>query len=164
LRLTDKDLADSTARSETENIFPDSGITSHKVQSSLELARVTSDVHAKPLSETCRDQPRADDQVGTRDNSAHDVVGAHHLRARVRSECLEDMVLSAVCQAIKKEVDTQQQQAPCCACIVRPDLAALLLSRVQREDSHAESHGRNHEILVQRISTAKDSDVKEHDR
>lgn len=108
-RLTYEHLAHSTARSEAENVLPHSRIPGHKVQSGTELTRVTSNIHAEPLSKTSGNQPRADDQVNAGNNSAHDVVGTHHLRSRVRSEGLEDVVLSAVRQAIKQEVDAKKQ-------------------------------------------------------
>lgn len=73
------------------------------------------------------------------------------------------MILGAVRQAVKQEVDTEEQETPRCASIVGANLATLLLSRVEGEDGHTEGYGRNNEVLVERIATAEDGDMEEHD-
>lgn len=74
------------------------------------------------------------------------------------------MVLGAVGQAVKQQVDAQQEEAPGGARVVgtRRRLLALL-ARVQGEDGDAERHGRDDEVLVQRIPPAEHGDVQEHD-
>lgn len=60
------------------------------------------------------------------------------------------MVLGAVGQAVKQQVDTQQEETPGGARVVGPHRRRLLalLARVQSEDGNAECHGRDNEVLV----------------
>jgi len=53
---------------------------------------------------------RRDEQIAHRQQRAHDVLGAHHLRARVGAEGREDVVLRRVGEPVEQQVDAQQQQ------------------------------------------------------
>lgn len=105
--LTDEDLADSTACSEAEDVLPNSRISCCEGERSLELACVTSDIHTKPVTNTSGHEPRAADEIQSCNECAHQVVGAHHLWSRIWSECLEDVILGAVGQAVKQQVNTE---------------------------------------------------------
>lgn len=163
--LTDKDLADGSACCKAEHIFPHCWIAAHEIQRGAELACTSCDIHADPLAQSRGNKIRTTNEIQARDEGAHHVVGAHHLRARIWLERLKDKVLCAVGQAVKQQVNAQQQHAPRHICIVA-QLGAfllLLLARVQRKDGHASRHGGDDEVLVQRVALAKDGDVQEHD-
>lgn len=108
-RRTDEDLTQSTASCKAQNVLPHSGILGHEFNGRIQLASATSNVHSEPLSNTSRDERRATKEVKRRDDGAHDVVGAHHLRPAERAKRLKDVILGAVGKAIKEQVDTQQQ-------------------------------------------------------
>lgn len=161
-KLTDKDLADGPARGEPQHVGPDAGVPGHEAERGLELARGPGDVHAEVLADARVDEPGAEDEVGGRDGGAHEVVGAHHLRARVGLEGAEDVVLGAVGEAVEQEVDAEEQQAP--AAISAATRTALPgFTRVQREDGDAGRDGGHDQVLVQGVALAEDGDVQEHD-
>ena len=162
-QLTDENLADSPACSKTKDVFPHGRVPPHEVECSSQLAGTARDVHAQPLTDARRDQPGAQQQVQPRHHGHHHVVGAHHLRAGVGPEGLEDVVLGAVGQAVKQQIDAQEQQAPGGVGIVRPRRLPLLLARVQREDGDAGRHRRHDQVLVERVALAEYRDVQEHD-
>lgn len=163
MKLTDEDLADSTTSSKAKNVLPHSRVAAHKVQSSRQFASASRNVHANPLANARGNNERAEQEVRARDEGAHHVVGAHHLRASVRAEGLEDVVLGAVGEAVKEQVDGEQKHAPRHVGIVGARRLLALAARVQREDGNAKSDGRNNEVLVQRVALAEDGDVQEHD-
>lgn len=122
--------------------------------------------HAKPFAQRSLHQPRAQHQVQPTERRTHHVVGAHHLWATVRPKLAHNPVLRAVGQAVKQQVNTQQQHAPRCLPAhhgTTTTTVRLLLARVQREDTHAHSHGGYHEVLVQRVLFAEERNVEEHD-
>ena len=167
IERTDKHLSYSTTSRETQHVGPDGRVARHELEGLAELAGATGDVHAEPLADAGLDEPGAEDQVGGGDGGAHEVVGAHHLGARVGLEGAEDVVLGAVGKAVEQQVDGQQQQAPGHVALRivgrRVLLGAALLARVQREDGDARRHGRDHQVLVQGVALAEDGDVQEHD-
>ena len=107
-QLTDEHLANGTTGRKTQHILPHSGVSAHKVQRGGHLARTTRDIHADPVAQARGDEIRTDEEIRARDEGAHHVVCAHHLRTGIGSESLEDVVLGAVRQAVKEEVDTQE--------------------------------------------------------
>lgn len=138
-------------------------MSGHEVKSSAQLTGASHNVHAQPVTKTRGDQPGAQKQVQSRNEGAHHVVCAHHLRAGVRAEGLEDVVLGTVGQSVEEQVHGQQQQTPGGVGLLRGLLLLVLLARVQREDSDAGGHGRNDEVLVQRVAPAVDGNMQEHD-
>lgn len=163
-RLTYEDLSDGATGCEAQDIRPDARVSRHECQRVLELAGAAHDVHAQPLADARVDQPGAQDQVRGHDGHAHEIVGAHHLGARVGLEGAEDVVLRAVREAVEQEVDAQQQQPPGAVPLGpgRP-VALALLARVQGEDGDAGRHGGHDHVLVERVALAEDGDVEEHD-
>lgn len=156
-------MSNGTASGEAQDIFPDCGISSHKGQCSAHFARVAGDVHAEPFSKASGHQPGADDEIGARNERAHHVVGAHHLRTTIRPERLKDVILGTIRQPIKQQIDPQQQQPPRRARLLAPRRLLALLARVQGKHGDARRHGRDDEVLVQRVALAEDGDVEEHD-
>lgn len=74
------------------------------------------------------------------------------------------MVLGAVGEAVKEQVDGEQEEAPGGVGVVGHGLAVLLLAaRVQGEDGDAGSDGGDDEVLVEGVPLAEDGDVEEHD-
>lgn len=73
------------------------------------------------------------------------------------------MILGTIRQPIKQQIDPQQQQPPRRARLLAPHRLLALLARVQGEDGDARRHGRDDEVLVQRVALAEDGDVEEHD-
>lgn len=139
-------------------------MTGHKGQRLGQLARRAGHVHAEPLASARVDEIGAQDQVGGGDGGAHEVVGAHHLRARIGLERAKDVVLGAVGQAVEQQVDGEKEHAPRhVALLIRGRVLLGLLSRVQRKDGDARRHGRHHQVLVQRVALAEDGNVQEHD-
>lgn len=163
--LTDKDLADGAARREAEDVLPHGGIPPHEVERGAELARTARDVHAEPVAQPRRHEVRAREEVQARDERAHHVVGAHHLRTAIRAERLKDVVLGAIRETVKQQVDAQQQQPPRDVGVVRLGRRRrlVLAARMQRKDGHAGRDGRDNEVLVQRVPLAEERDVEEHD-
>ena len=168
--LTDEDLADGAAGGEAEEVAPDGGVAGHEGEGLAELAGAAGGVHAEPVAEAGADEPGAAEEVGGGDGGGHEVVGAHHLRARVRPERAEHVVLRAVGQPVEEQVDAEQQQAPgrpALRVVAAAAAAAagmlLRLPRVQREDGNAGRHGGHDEVLVERVAAAEEGDVKEHD-
>lgn len=146
-RHTDKDLPNSTTRRKPEDISPDGRVFRQKRQCGRKLARRTGDIHAQPLTHARLDQPRRQDQVPSRQESSQQIVSTHHLRSRVPLERSEDVILGAIRQAVKKQVNPKQQQSP--LRLSRRVLARLvLLARMQREYSDARRHRGNNEVLV----------------
>ena len=80
----------------------------HESERVLELACAPGNVHAQPLADTRVDQPRTHDQVGDHDEHAHEVVGAHHLGARVRLEGAKDVILGTVRETVEQQINAQQ--------------------------------------------------------
>lgn len=142
-------------------------MSAHERERVLELAGAARDVHAQPLADAGVDEPGAEDQVCDHDGHAHEVVGAHHLGARVRLESGEDVILGTVREAVEQQIDAQQQQPPGAVPLRlrrRRRLALpALLSRVQGEHGDAGRHGRHHHVLVERVPLAEHGDVQEHD-
>lgn len=155
---TDEHLANGTTGRKTQYILPHSGVPSHKVQRGGHLARTTRYVHADPVAQASCDKIRADKEIRARDEGAHHVVGAHHLRTTIGSESLKDVVLGAVRQAVKEEVDAQEQESPRGVGILRNE-RLLLLAGVESEYCHAGGHGRHHEVFIQRVPFLEDGDV-----
>lgn len=156
-------MAQGTASCETQHILPHSRVFCHKVNGGVHLASATGDVHAKPLADSKGDERRAGNEVQGRHGSAHDVVGAHHLRPAKRAEGLKDVILGAVGEAIKQEVDAQQQQSPGQIRLLRQLRLLGLFIRVEREDGHASGDGGHDGVLVNRVALPEDGDVEEHD-
>lgn len=150
--LTDKHLSHRTTSGESQHIGPYRRVARHELEGLAQLAGAASHVHAEPLADAGLDKPGAEDEVRGGDGGAHEVVGAHHLRPRVGLEGAEDVVLGAVGEAVKQQVNGQQQQAPGHVALLvrhrRVLLATALLARVQREDGDARRHGRDHQVLV----------------
>lgn len=156
-------MAQRTASCESQNILPHGRVLCHKVNGGVHLARAAGDVHAEPLADSKGDERRASNEVQGRHGGAHDVVGAHHLRPAKRTEGLKDVILGAVGEAIKQEVDAQQQQAPGQISLLRQLRLLVLFVRVQRENGHARSDGSHDGVLVNRVALPEDGDVEEHD-
>lgn len=138
-------------------------MAAHKVQSGRQFACTAGDVHADPLPDTRGHEMGAGEEIRAGDESAHHVVGAHHLRATVRAKGLEDVVLSGVGEAVEQQVDGEKQETPRHVGLVRPGRLPVLLARVQSEDGDAGRDGRHDEVLVQRVALAENGDVEEHD-
>lgn len=162
-KLTDKHLPDATAQREPQHIPPHSGMPRQEAQRGLELPAATPrHIHAEPLAQPRMHQPRAQQQVPARDHRPQQVVGRHHLRPRVRLEVAKDVVLRRVGQAVKEQVDAEQQHAPGGLARVAGGLV-LAAARVQREDGDAAGHGGDDQVLVERVALAEHGDVQEHD-
>lgn len=78
------------------------------------------------------------------------------------------MVLGTIREAIKQEVNPQEEKSPrhICRLVHTAGLlrAAVLLTRgVERKDGYAGCDGQDDEVLVQREASAEDGDVEEHD-
>lgn len=162
-KLTDKDLAQGTASCKAQHILPHSRVLCHEINGGVHLASAASDVHAEPLANSKGDERRASDEVQGRHGGAHDVVGAHHLRPAKGAECLKDVILGAVSEAIKQEVDAQQQQSPGQISLLRQLRLFGLAIRVEGEDGHASSDGGHDGVLVDRVALPENGDVEEHD-
>ena len=166
-QLTNKHLPDTPTRRETQHIPPDSRVPGQKVQRGRELAGLPrGGLHAEPLADGRVDEPGAQDEVAARDGGREQVVGRHHLGARVGLEGLEDVVLGAVGQAVEQQVDGQEQHAPGGLARVggrRGGLVLLLAARVEGEDGDAAGDGGDDEVLVQGVALAEEGDVQEHD-
>lgn len=164
--LTNKDLANGTTRRKAKDIPPDGRVAAHKSQGALQLssAAACDDVHAQPAAQTGLDEIGAEEEVQARDDSAHHVVCAHHLRARVGPKGGKDVVLGRVGQAVKEQVDAEQQQTPGCLARRRPARRLLLVgAAVQRKDGYAGRDGRDDQVLVHGVALAEERDVQEHD-
>lgn len=162
-KLTDEDLAQSTASCEAQNIPPHSRVLCHEFNGGVHLAGTTNNVHAEPLANSKGDERRASNEVQGRHGGAHDVVGAHHLRPAKGAEGLKDVILGAVGEAIKQEVDAQQQQSPGEVCFLRQLGLFVFAIRVQSEDGHASSDGGHDGVLVDRVALPENGNVEEHD-
>lgn len=159
---TDKDLADGSAGGKAEDVLPHGGVAGHEVEGGAHLACAAGGVDAEPGAEAGGGEPGAGDEVQARDEGAHDVVGAHHLGARVGPEGLEDVVLGAVGEAVEEEVDAEQEEPPGgVGAVGGAGVAAA--ARVEGEDGDAGSDGGDDEVLVQGVPPAEDGDVQEHD-
>lgn len=156
-------MTQGTASCKAQDVLPHSGILGHELNGGVQLASATSNVHSEPLSNTGRDERRAAEEVKGRNDSAHDVVGAHHLRSAERAKRLKDVILGAVGKAIKEEVDAQQQQTPRDVCLLRPGGLLVLAPRVEGEDGHAKRHGGHDQVLVNGVALPEDCNVEEHD-
>lgn len=108
-------------------------------------------------------EPGAEHEVAQRDGRAHEVVGAHHLRTSVPLEGAEDVVLGAVGEAVKEQVNAEEEHAPGHIGVRVDDGLLLLAARVQRKDGDAGRDARDDEVLVQRVALAKERRVEEHD-
>lgn len=164
--LTYENLADASAERKAQHIAPHGPVAGQEVQRGGQLAGAAGGVHTEPLAGRGVDEPGAKEQVGAGQGGAEQVVGRHHLRARVGLEGGEDVVLGAVGEAVEQQVDAQQQEAPGRLAAVRGRAAAVLLATaaaVQREDGDAGGDGRHHQVLVQRVAAAEERDVQEHD-
>lgn len=162
-RHTDEDLTQGTTSCKAQNVLPHSGILGHELNGRIQLASAASNVHSEPLSSTGRDERRAAEEVKGRNDGAHDVVGAHHLRPAERAKRLKDVILGTVGKTIKEEVDTQQQQTPRDVCLLGPGGLLMLAPRVEGEDGNAECHGGHDQVLVDGIALPEDCNVEEHD-
>lgn len=135
---------------------------SQKCQRARELARIPAHIHAEPLTKGCRNQPRTKKQVTPRENGRKQVIRRHHLGARIRLERLEDVVLRAIGQTIKQQVNTQQEHAPGRLAAMRRKLL-FSSARVQRKYRDTAGNSSNDKVLVERIALAEDGDMQEHD-
>lgn len=156
-------MAQGTASCESQHILPHSRVLCHEVNGGVHLASAAGDVHAEPLANSKGDERRASNEIQGRHSSAHDVVGAHHLRSAKRAESLKDVILGAVGEAIEQEVDAQQQQSPGQIRLLRQLRLLVFFVRVERKDGHASSDGGHDGVLVNRITLPEDGDVEEHD-
>lgn len=156
-------MTQGTTGCKAQNVLPHSGILGHEFNGRIQLASAASNVHSEPLSNTGRDERRAAEEVEGRNDGAHDVVGAHHLRPAERAKRLKDVILGAVGEAVKEEVDAQQQQAPRDVCLLGPGRLLVLATRVQGEDGDTKRHGGHDQVLVEGIALPEDCDVEEHD-
>lgn len=156
-------MAQGTASCETQNVLPYGRVLGHEVNGSIHLASATSNVHAEPLADSKRNERRAGNKVQGRHGGAHNVVGAHHLRSAKGAESLKDVILGAVGEAIKQEVDAQQQQSPREIRLLGQLGLLVLAIRVESEDGNASSDGGNDRVLVNRVALAENRNVEEHD-
>lgn len=164
--LTYEDLADGAAEAKSEHMPPGARVAGQKAEGGVQLGAAAGHVgHAEPLAQRGADEVRAEQQVGAGQGGAHHVVGAHHLRAAVGPELGDDVVLGAVGEPVEEQVDAEQQHAPGRLPAVRRGGPALVLlaPRVQREDGDAGRHGRDDEVLLQRVPPPEERDVEEHD-
>lgn len=111
---------------------------------------------------------RHDQEVCRSQNGRENILSNHHLRSSEACVQLgrgEDMVLSGVGQAIQKEVDGQQEDAPSGGSRLTLGSDFLASSWVmQTESCDTESDHQDNTILVQRVSLAEDGQVQDHDR
>lgn len=156
-------MAKGTTGRKAQHVLPHGWILGHELNGRIQLAGAASNVHAEPLAHPGGHQCRAAEEVQGRHNGAHDVVGAHHLRAAKRAKRLEDVVLRAVGEAVEEQVDAQQQQSPGHVGLVRSRRLLVLAARVQGEDGHTRGDGSDDQILVEGIALPEDGNVQEHD-
>lgn len=133
-----------------------------KRQRRLQLPRPAGHIHAKPLPDRRPDQPRTQHQIPPCDQRPQQVIRRHHLRPRIPGERAKDIILRAVRQPVKQQVNPQQQHPPGRL----PGVAAglvLAAAGMKREDGDAARHGRDDQVLVQRVSLAEQGDVQRHD-
>ena len=165
MKLTDKDLPNSATGREAKHVGPDGRVAAQKGEGRGQLARGAGGLgDPEPLAGARAHEGRAEHEVAGRQQGREQVVGAHHLRARVAAEGLEDVVLRAVGQAVEEEVDAEEEEAPRGLAGGRAaGLGMAFLARVQGEDGDAGGHGGDDEVLVERVALAEDGDVQEHD-
>jgi hypothetical protein len=114
-------------------------------------------------TERCGGYIRGKDHVGACQEGGEEVLSDHHLRSCVGPEGTEDVVLGAVRQAVKKEVNAQKKEAP----RGRGSSRGRFLGgrwMVEREYRNTGSNEGHNEIFVQRIALAEDRKVQEHHR
>ena len=163
-KLTNKHLPDAPAQCKTQHIPPHRGMPPQKRQRRRQLPRAARNIHPEPLTQRRVHEPRAQEQITPGNHRRQQIIRRHHLRPGIRLERLEDVVLRAVGQAVKQQIDAEQQHAPRRLPRVRRRCVLLVLAAgVQREDGHAARHGRDDQVLVQRVALAEDGDVQEHD-
>ena len=94
----------------------------------------------------------------------------HHLRACVRLVGREDVVLSAVSEAIEQQIDAQQEQAPRVVALRVRKLGRVFLAGFRRggvvegEDRDPSGDERDDNVFVQRVRFPEQRDVEEHHR
>ncbi|KAL9036366.1 MAG: hypothetical protein Q9214_006165, partial [Letrouitia sp. 1 TL-2023] len=161
-RVVDEDLANGAAGCETKGVPGDGGVRADKGDGGFELIGAgrgnTEDRKKRGVG-----KERGDEKIQRCEQSREDVLRDHHLRARVRAKGGEDVVLSAVRQAIEEEVNEQEKETPYGVIFDRTGRGRFFGRLVQRKDGHAGCNERDDEILVQWVALPEYGEMEKHD-
>ena len=109
--IIDEDLSDGTASCETKDVFVNRRMPVEKCKGRRELISV-GEREAEEGGNRAACKERGNDKIACRQESREEILGDHHLRARVGAVGTENVVLSAVRETVKKKIDAQEKQSP----------------------------------------------------
>lgn len=109
--LTDEQLPDGTANSETKDVVRNARVLLDESKSTVQLAGILSNAHADVRANTrLRDVGREQEERAG-EKSLHEVQSTHHLLARIGLEGRIDIVLGGVCETVEEQIDTKKHQS-----------------------------------------------------
>lgn len=149
--ITDEDLAETATDSKPENIQDNLRMLGNKCESICQFGA-----------------PRVKEEITQSEHGREGVQRGHHLRPThdTLGGAREDVVLDRVCEAVKEQVNAQQEHAPHDVLLRVPGAGlfrCLGIRGVQGEDGDTGGDEGYDSVLVDWVFTSEERDVQEHD-